>query len=104
MDAIIIDPTGGEKGTPVSGEAAWAGAVEARSSGIFSVVRRNVVGTVNMRKSYSLAPCHHLFVSLGCKLLVWKRCMFTRWLFCALAYFLPRKGTFYSPLSYRKLT
>jgi len=68
MDAIIFDPPAGEKGISTSKDAAWAGAVEGHSSGIFNVVHRNVVGTANMRKSYSLAPCHHLFVSLGYEL------------------------------------
>jgi hypothetical protein len=63
MDAIAIDPTAGEKAISTSKEAPWAGAVEAHSGGIFSVVHRNVVGATNVRKSYSLAPCHHLFVS-----------------------------------------
>ena len=70
MDAIIIDPPTGEKGTSTSKDAAWAGAVEGHSGGIFSVVHRNVVGTANMRKNYSLAPCHHLFVSLGCRVFI----------------------------------
>ena len=63
MDAIVIDPSAGEKGTPTSKEAPWAGAGEGHSGGIFNAVHRNVVGAANVRKSYSLAPCHHLFVS-----------------------------------------
>jgi hypothetical protein len=63
MDAIVIDPNAGEKGASTSKEAPWAGAVEGHSGGIFSVVHRNVVGAANVRKNYSLAPCHHLFVS-----------------------------------------
>jgi hypothetical protein len=94
MDAIIVDQSAGDKGTPASKDAAWAGAVEGHSSGIFSVVHRNVVGTANMRKSYSLAPCHHLFVSLGYRLCIEERCTLTHRFFCALAYFLPRNGTF----------
>ena len=63
MDAIIVDSPAGEKGTSASKESAWAGVAEGHPSGIFNVVHRNVVGAANMRKSYSLAPCHHLFVS-----------------------------------------
>ena len=63
MDAIIIDPPAGEKGTPASKEASWAGTAESQPGGIFNVVHRNVVGTAGIRKNYSLAPCHHLFVS-----------------------------------------
>jgi len=70
MDAIIVDPPAGEKETSMSKDTAWTGAVEGHPGGIFSVVHRNVVGAANMRKSYSLAPCHHLFVSLGCGLSV----------------------------------
>jgi len=81
MDAIIVDPHGGEKGSSTSKEAAWAGTVEGHSGGIFNVVHRNVVGTASMRKSYSLAPCHHLFVSLGYRLLVLKCYTLTRRLF-----------------------
>ena len=65
MDAIIVDPPVGEKGSSVSKEAAWAGATESHPSGILDVVHRNVVGAANMRKSYSLAPCHHLFVGFA---------------------------------------
>lgn len=65
MDAIIIDPPAGEKGTTNSTEATWPGTADGPSHGIFSILRRNVVGTATMRKSYSLAPCHHLFVSFG---------------------------------------
>ena len=65
MDAITVDPPAGEKETSMSKDTAWTGAIEGHPSGIFSVVHRNVVGAANMRKSYSLAPCHHLFVSLG---------------------------------------
>ncbi|KAF9644702.1 hypothetical protein BDM02DRAFT_3190363 [Thelephora ganbajun] len=61
MDVIIVDPLMGEKGASTSKETAWAGAVEGQSSGVFNVVHRNVVGTASIRKSYSLAPCHHLF-------------------------------------------
>jgi hypothetical protein len=68
MDAIVIDQPAGEKGTATSKEGTWAGEVEGDSGGILNVVHRNVVGTANMRKSYSLAPCHHLFVSLDCGL------------------------------------
>ena len=64
MDAIIVDPPAGERGSSVSKEAAWTGAIENNSGGILSVMHRNVVGAASMRKSYSLAPCHHLFVSL----------------------------------------
>ena len=63
MDAITVGPPGREGGDSSSIEAAWAGALESRSSGIFNVMHRNVVGTANTRKHYSLAPCHHLFVS-----------------------------------------
>ena len=70
MDTIIIDPPAGEKETSTSKDAAWTGAVEGHSGGIFGAVHRNVVGTANMRKNYSLAPCHHLFVSLGCRLFI----------------------------------
>ena len=65
MDAIIVDPPAGERGSSASKEAAWAGSIESHSGGILNVVHRNVVGAANMRKSYSLAPCHHLFVSFG---------------------------------------
>lgn len=68
MDAITVDPPAGEKETSMSKDTAWTGAIEGHPSGIFSVVHRNVVGAANMRKSYSLAPCHHLFVSLGYRL------------------------------------
>lgn len=94
MDAIIVDPHAGEGGTFTSKEAAWAGAVEGHSHGIFSAVRRNVVGTANIRKSYSLAPCHHLFVSFGYGMFTEESCTLTCMFFCALAYFLPRDGTF----------
>lgn len=63
MDAIIVDSPTVEKGTPTSKEVPWAGAVEGRSSGILDAVHRNVVSAAGIRKSYSLAPCHHLFVS-----------------------------------------
>ena len=63
MDAIVIDSAAGEKGTSMSKETPWAGSTESHSGGIFNVVHRNVVGAANIRKSYSLAPCHHLFVS-----------------------------------------
>jgi hypothetical protein len=63
MDAILVDQPAGEKGTSASKEAPWAGAAEAHTGGIFNTVHRNVVGAANIRKSYSLAPCHHLFVS-----------------------------------------
>jgi hypothetical protein len=91
MDAIIVDSPTGEKGTPTSKEMPLGSAVEGRSGGILNAVHRNVVGAAGIRKSYSLAPCHHLFVSFGC------RC-------CALsaicsrvdafgsAHFLPRNG------------
>ena len=69
MDAIIVDTPAGEKGTSTTEGAPWAGGVEGHSSGIFNVVHRNVVGTANIRKSYSLAPCHHLFVSANFSLL-----------------------------------
>ena len=72
MDAIVIDPPMGEKGTSTSKEAAWAGTAEGHSDGIFNVVHRNVVGTASMRKSYSLAPCHHLFVSFRMQAVAWK--------------------------------
>jgi hypothetical protein len=62
MDAILVDPSMGEKGSPASKEASWAGTAESHPGGIFNVVHRNVV-EANIRKSYSLAPCHHLFVS-----------------------------------------
>lgn len=94
MDAIIVDPPAGEKGTSTSKDAAWVGAVEEHSGGIFSVVHRNVVGTANMRKSYSLAPCHHLFVSFSCRLFIEECCTLKCRFFCTLAYFLPRNGTF----------
>ena len=63
MDAIMVDLPAGERRSFTSKESARDGVVESNSSGIFNVVHRNVVGTANMRKSYSLAPCHHLFVS-----------------------------------------
>ena len=89
MDAIIVDPSAGEKGTSTSKEATWAGTAEGSSRGIFSIMRRNVVGTAAMRKSYSLAPCHHLFVSSGCGLLlIGDGYVLTCRFFCALAYFL----------------
>jgi len=64
MDAITVDSPAGEKGASPAKEAAWAGTAEGQSGGILDAVHRNVVGTASMRKSYSLAPCHHLFVSL----------------------------------------
>jgi len=70
MDAIIVDPPVGEKGSSASKEAAWAGAIDGHSGGILDVVHRNVVGAANMRKSYSLAPCHHLFVGFCCSLFI----------------------------------
>ncbi|KAF9779793.1 hypothetical protein BJ322DRAFT_1086479 [Thelephora terrestris] len=60
MDAILVDPSMGEKGSPASKEASWAGTAESHPGGIFNVVHRNVV-EAKIRKSYSLAPCHHLF-------------------------------------------
>lgn len=60
MDAIVIDSPAWEKGSLTSGEAHGAGGVQ---RGILNVMRGNVVGAVNTRKRYSLAPCHHLFVS-----------------------------------------
>ena len=69
MDAILVDLPAGERRTSTPKESARAGAVEGHPSGIFNAVHRNVVGTANMRKNYSLAPCHHLFVSSGCRLL-----------------------------------
>ena len=77
MDAIIVDPSAGEKGTSTSKEAAWAGTAEGPSRGIFSIVRRNVVGTAAVRESYSLAPCHRFFVSSGCGLLIEEGCVLT---------------------------
>ena len=94
MDAIIVDPPVGEKGYSTSKDAAWTGAVEGHSDGIFNVVHRNVVGSANMRKSYSLAPCHHLFVSFSRGLLIRKLTTPTYPFFCILAYFLSRNGTF----------
>ena len=98
MDAILVDPPAREKGTSTSKDAAWAGAVEGHSDGILNVVHRNVVGAANMRKSYSLAPCHHLFVSFGCRLLIGKFITLTCPFFCVLAYFLSRNGTFVRPI------
>ena len=77
MGAIIVDPPTWEKGGSASKEAAsgWAGAVEGHPVGIFNVVHRNVVGAANVRRSYSLAPCHPLFVSCGCWCSVSENCM-----------------------------
>jgi hypothetical protein len=71
MDAIMVDSPAGEKGISASKETPWAGAGESQSGGILNVVHRNVVGAASIRKTYSLAPCHHLFVSFD----------FGRWVF-----------------------
>lgn len=88
MDAIVIDPPTGEKGTSTSKEAPWAGVVEGHSDGIFKVVHRNVVGTANLRKNYSLAPCHHLFVSFQLESLGFGVLYADMSMLCTLAYIL----------------
>lgn len=59
MDAILIESPNnlGEKGQAIDGTGAGSG-------GFFSAVQRGVAGAAGAKKSYSLAPCHHLFVSL----------------------------------------
>ena len=88
MDAITLDQPTGEKGISTSKETPWASSGESHSVGILDVVHRNVVGAANARKSYSLAPCHHLFVSFyHCP--GWPSTL----TLCVPAYFLSRTGT-----------
>jgi hypothetical protein len=59
MDAIVVDSPShlGDKGH--SGDRSSSG------GSLFSVVQRGMAGASATRKDYSLAPCHHLFVSEG---------------------------------------
>ena len=51
-------------------------------------VTSGLLHTVGARKNYSLAPCHHLFVSSVHLVMV-------RWLILLSAYRMPREGTYY---------
>lgn len=73
MDAIYVDPSLRRRPTSLDGKSDWEKASATGTSkrktkggatgGIFNAVQMGV-GSATARKNYSLAPCHHLFVSL----------------------------------------
>jgi len=75
MDSIHIDPSLRPKATQEAGKEGWIGDsgdgmgasmgigrnMAPSAGGLLNVVQKGVV--ISSRREYSLAPCHHLFVS-----------------------------------------
>lgn len=85
MDAIYVDPIlrqqasqeqedkenekskgKGWRGDTDGEEASGRRSTAASTSGFLNAVQMGVGGVVSRRREYSLAPCHHLFVSRFC--------------------------------------
>jgi len=94
MDAIHVDPSLRRRPTSLDDKSDWEKTTSKRKTrggtagGILNAVQMGV-GSATARKNYSLAPCHHLFVSFQHLLqlsftffdstrTVWKRYLFLR--------------------------
>jgi hypothetical protein len=53
---------------------------------LLNAMQMGVVGARAAKKNYSLAPCHHLFVSL---IFFWRVCSSVLLIICILAYGVP---------------
>lgn len=73
MDAILVDPSLLPRSKSLDEKGGWnvqagatgtpAGKRKSRGMGGLLGVMQKGVGSATVRKNYSLAPCHHLFVS-----------------------------------------